>query len=318
MTAKALKYTLIKKLMKLNEVFLTPDNYGLKEVFHHSSFVEADKKTRKDIMLQSAQWNYETENEYPWDRYFGFNLAPLLHDKVALDLGCFTGGKSIAWAERYKVKKMYGIDPDEVFIEAARMFADKKGIDAEFHVSFGEQLPFEDEKFDAILSFDVSEHVKNLKDVLLECRRVLKRKGMLFTIFSGYFHPFEHHLNAVTMTPFLHYFFTGRELVEVYNEILDERGNEATWYKRSSRDLELWERCNDINGTTRCSFKHLIKETGWNVYHRGRFPLGRIGGRFVSKVPAAKLLSYIIQPFALMPLFDEALCQPIVYILEKT
>ncbi|MFC1903316.1 class I SAM-dependent methyltransferase [Chloroflexota bacterium] len=312
-----MKRAIIKKLMKISEVFPAPDNYGLKELFFHPSFTEADAEKRGDIMLKSARWNHDNEVQYPWDRYFRFDLASLLKDKVVLDLGCFTGGKSIAWAERYQVKKMYGIDPSDVFIEAARKFTEEKGLEAEFRVSVGEELPFENEQFDAILSFDVFEHVRNLKDVLLECRRVLKKGGVLLSVFSGYFHPFEHHLNGVTQTPFLHYLFQGRELVAVYNEIIDERGDEATWCRRSPRDLEPWEKCNEINGTTRRKFARLVKETDWRVRYRGRVALGRAGGRTVAKIPLAKFVSYVLQPFALLPLLDEVFCQPIVYALEK-
>lgn len=168
---QSMKRIIIKKLMKLKEVFPTPDSHcGLGEIFRHPIFTDADEQGRKEIMLKSAQWNYDDELEYPWDRKFGFDLSPLLKDKVVLDLGCFTGGRSIAWAERYSVKKMYGADPSDIVIEAAKMFAEKNGVEAEFIVSSGEELPFEDEMFDAVLSCNIFEHVQSLKDVLLECK----------------------------------------------------------------------------------------------------------------------------------------------------
>lgn len=315
---KSMKRIIIKKLMKLKEVFPTPDSHcGQGEIFRHPIFTNADEQGRKEIMLKSAQWNYDDELEYPWDRKFGFDLSPLLKNKVVLDLGCFTGGRSIAWAERYSVKKMYGIDPGDIVIVAAKMFAEKNGIEAEFTVSFGEVLSIKDEVFDAVLCNNIFEHVQSLKDVLVECKRIFKKKGLLFVVFGGYFGPFEHHLNCITETPFLHYFFTGKELIDVYNEILDERGDEARWYNRKSRDLEPWERGNTINGTTLQKFRHQIKETGWNVYYRNVLPLGRAGGKVVSNSPIAKPLSYVIQPFASLPLLEEVLCGSIVYILEK-
>lgn len=305
-----MKRAIIKKLMKLKEIFPKPD-------FYHPTFTEADEEERKVIMLRVTRSHYDDEFKYPWDRHFGFDLTPLLKNKVVLDLGCYTGGKTIAWAERYAVKEMYGIDSTDIYIEAARMFAKTRRLEAHFTVAFAEVLPFEDEKFDAILTSNLFEHVRSLRDVLLECKHVLRKRGMLFVTFPGYFHPFEHHLSNVTLTPFLQYFFTGKELVDAYNEIMDERGDEVNWYRRNPRDLESWERCNTINGTTWRSFRNLVKETGWNIYHKGRLPIGRVVGRVYSKKSIVKPLSYIIQPFVSLPLVEEALCQPIVYILEK-
>lgn len=305
-----MKRAIIRHLMKFWEIFPAPD-------FCHPSFTMASEEEQRVIMLASAQSNYDEELKYPWARYFGFDLTSLLENKVVLDLGCYTGGKTIAWAQRYQIKEMHGIDIGDIFIKAARMFAETKGIEAHFTVSTAEELPFPDEKFDAILSYNTFEHVRDLKGVLLECKRVLKRQGKLLVVFPGYFHPFEHHLSSVTFTPFLHYFFSGKELIDVYNQIIDERGQEANWYRRNPQDLEPWERCNTINGTTRRSFKHLIKESDWSVHYRGKIALGRAGGALASRMPFAKPLSYLIQPFALLPIIEEAICQPIVYILEK-
>lgn len=302
--------------MKIMETRPSPSNYGLKEIFSHPNFIAGNDEERNAIMLKSAQWNYDTEIEFPWDRYFGFDLTSLLSNKAVLDLGCFTGGKSIAWAERYGVREMYGIDTSDIFITAARKFAEKKGIEAKFSVSFAEELPFQDNMFDAILSVDVFEHVQRLKDVLLECKRVLRKDGMLFIVFPGYFHPFEHHLNCVTRMPFIHYFSSGEELVDIYNEIIDERGDEANWYKREIVFLRPWERCNEINGTTHRRFRYLINKTGWDIYHVGRLPLGQVGGRLVSNIAVAKKISSIIQPLVSLPYLEEILCQPIVYILK--
>ena len=43
----------------------------------------------------------------------------------------------------------------------------------------GRRLPFENEKFDAVVSFEVFEHVFNLPDLLMEIKRVTKKDGYL-------------------------------------------------------------------------------------------------------------------------------------------
>lgn len=154
-----------------------------------------------------------------------------------------------------------------------------------------------------------------MEQVLSECNRVLKRKGKLYVVFPSYFGPIEHHLSLVTATPFIHYFFSGKDLIDVYNEIIDERGDEASyWYKRSNHSLEMWERCNTINGMTKRKFRQLIKHGNWDIYYERNSPPLRNVSR---KHPALRLIRYMIDPFAQLPILEEFFCERIVYILEK-
>src|SRR5258706_12606848 len=93
-------HLLAKALMKVFPVFpASPEeNFGdLQEVFRHDSFLKADAQRRAALMLESSRCKYESEIAYPWDNYFGMDLRPLLAGKEALDLGCFTGGRGVAW-----------------------------------------------------------------------------------------------------------------------------------------------------------------------------------------------------------------------------
>ncbi|MCK4733233.1 MAG: class I SAM-dependent methyltransferase [Methanophagales archaeon] len=309
-----MKRAIIKWAMKLFERVPSSDDLSLNEIFCHKSFTLASNQERERIMQKSSEFRYLYEYQHPFDSLFGFDLAPLLRGKVVLDLGCFTGGKSVAYTERYRLDTLYGIDIRDVYIEAAQRFAKTKGIKAEFVCATGEKLPFEDEKFDAICSHDVFEHVRDVEQTLSECNRVLKRKGKLFVVFPSYFGPVEHHLSLVTATPFIHYFFDGRDLIDVYNELIDERGQEESyWYKRQNRSLETWERCNTLNGCTKWGFRKLIRHTNWNVYYERNSPLLR---GITKKYPALRLIRYLIYPFAQVPFLEEFLCERIIYILE--
>ena len=99
-------------------------------------------------------------------------------------------------------------------IKAAKEFAASKGFSEKmsFQVAFAEALPF-DECFDAILSFDVFEHVKSVQSALRECFRVLKPGGRAYLVFPSYFHPVEHHLGIVTRTPCVQWFFFRKDAV---------------------------------------------------------------------------------------------------------
>lgn len=74
-------------------------------------------------MLSSSESKYNSEVNYPWDHYFGINLFPLHHGKYVLDLGCFTGGRSVAWYEKYKLEYLMGVDVNQIFIDAAQQFS---------------------------------------------------------------------------------------------------------------------------------------------------------------------------------------------------
>lgn len=309
-----------KKLMKLREIFpSSPYNKigKLQEIFCHEMFINATESARRELMLKSSNAKYECELDYPWDNYFGMDISKYLNNKVVLDLGCFNGGRSAAWFLRYNLRKVFGIDVDQAYIDSAIQFAYAKRINAEYKVAKGEQLPFKDQTFDAVLSFDVIEHVENVQKTLNECWRVLKPNAKLFVVFPSYFHPIEHHLSLVTLTPFLHYFFNSETLINAYNEIIKERGYNAHWYKRHDTKPRSWERCNTINGTTLRKFKKYLRSRDWKIVLNSRKPIGGVG-RNVSKKKWLVSMSYLFYPLTFIPFIQEIMLQRITYILEKT
>jgi SAM-dependent methyltransferase len=311
--------TLAKAIMKLGEVRpASPDREigTCQELFRHERFVLAPEDERRAIMRASSQRKYAEETAYPWDRYFGVDLTPFLTGRVVLDLGCFNGGRGVAWCERYKFARLIGIDVAPEFIEAARRFAQSKGIDARFEVARGETLPLESNSVDAIASFDVFEHVQDLRKTLMECQRVLRPRGRLLVVFPGYYQPIEHHLAMVTRVPGLQYLFSGATLTRAYYEILRERGNDAKWYGRAAPDLETWEKGNTINGTTYRGFTRLISQMRWNVLLNAKLPIGSIG-RNASKKPLYRVLSRVFAPLTSVPGLQEIFLHRITFILEK-
>lgn len=309
---------LAKFLMKQMESLPSPDDAtagGLSEIFDHPIFTDGNQAERQRIMLESSEAKYAGEFAYPWDGYFDLDLAPLLSGKEALDLGCFTGGVSVAWYERYGLTHISGVDVRPEYIEAATQFASLKGADADFRLGSGESIPYEDESFDAILTFDVFEHVQNLDATLTECYRVLRPGGQLFAVFPGYFQPIEHHLSLVTRTPFLHWIFSGRTLIKAYTEIIATRGESAVWYARSA-ELAPWERLNTINGTTARRFRKMVRQRGWNTISRSKKPMGSIGRR-ASQHRGLKMVSAILGLLTPIPILDEFLLHRVTYVLGK-
>lgn len=309
---------LAKAAMKVWEVTPDPSNTdGLQEAFNLRRFLQASQTERNQIMLKSSQTKYCEEIEYPWDAYFDMDIAPLLAGKSALDMGCFTGGRGAAWYERYKLSQVTGIDVDQVFIDAARRFAAAQGIRADYTVAQGEALPFLDGSFDAILSFDVMEHVRSVSATMKECYRVLKPGGQFFLVFPSYFQPNEHHLAMVTRFPGIQCLFSGKTLIRAYSEILAERGESAYWYQRGSNELAHWERGHTINGTTLARFKPILRELDWRIIHQSRKPILTIG-RNISRSALNRFAGRLLTPFARLPGLQEVFLQRLTFVLEKS
>lgn len=309
------KRAIIKRMMNTFERVPRADDYHLNEVFRHESFTRASQQERESLMLKSSRWAYHDESKnHRFESYFNIDIASFLHNRTALDLGCFTGGRAVAWAERWQLHKIYGIDTEQVFIDAARKFASSKCINAEFVRSRGEKLPFDDGMFDAVFGFDVFEHVQDLKQVLLECYRVLKEHGRLFLVFPSFYGITDHHLGLVTIAPFIHVLFDKKDVIAAYNEIIDERGKDGEWYRRRHREPESWEKGNTINGTTAAGFARLLRGMKWNIVAKNDIPI--LGG-MSRRYPLLRPLRYLISPLAGLPVLKEFLSTRIIYILEK-
>jgi SAM-dependent methyltransferase len=95
------------------------------------------------------------------------DIAPNIGGDI-LDFGC---GSKPYEALFNNAKSYIGVD-----IESSGH--DHKNSKVDFFYD-GKQLPFPDEYFDAVVCFEVFEHIFNLEEVLAEIRRVLKPNGQL-------------------------------------------------------------------------------------------------------------------------------------------
>ncbi len=95
---------------------------------------------------------------------------------TVLDLGCAGGFMAEALAARGA--KVTGIDPAAQAINAARVHAAEAGLEIQYDVGVGEELPYENAAFDVVVCVDVLEHVGDLTKVFAEMARVLKPGGL--------------------------------------------------------------------------------------------------------------------------------------------
>jgi len=104
-----------------------------------------------------------------------FDFAQLAGKPDCLEIGCGNGAVSVHFARKY-ASAVVGTDVDPEQVELAQ-----KGITAlpnvKFLVADATSLPFEDSRFDVVMSFQVMHHIANWLDAMREARRVLKPGG---------------------------------------------------------------------------------------------------------------------------------------------
>jgi|APSaa5957512535_1039671.scaffolds.fasta_scaffold49792_2 ubiquinone/menaquinone biosynthesis C-methylase UbiE len=310
---------MIKTLMKIFPNFPSENNYDNWEIFNHDNYLKSSEENKEKIRRASciARYNIEKDIKFSWmENYFLKNLSHVkLENKSLLDIGCFTGGRLIAWSENYKLKKIFGIDINPIFKKAGEEFAKEKNIDAEFETGVGEKLPYMDSSFDFVVSTDTFEHVQNLELSIDECFRVLKPGGMLLAVFPQYLQPFESHLNFVTNLPCLHWFFNSKKISEKYFEILNERGESAKWYRGEKKKLDTWEKLPTLNGTSIRIFENILKINNWSNIKWVKKPILTDGRR--SKKIIFRLLSLLFYPLIHIKYLDELFMSRICVICKK-
>lgn len=93
-----------------------------------------------------------------------------------LDAACGSGYGAAFLAER--VRSIVGIDVNQNAIDYATATYEKPNLTFQC-ADLQRELPFSDESFDAITSFETLEHVGKQEEMLNEFHRVLKRNGVL-------------------------------------------------------------------------------------------------------------------------------------------
>jgi ubiquinone/menaquinone biosynthesis C-methylase UbiE len=109
-----------------------------------------------------------------------------------LDVGCGMGDLVLAFSKRASIA--VGIDPDPLFIKAAKLkaaYLQRKR--ARFVRARAECIPFSDDYFDLVLSNTTLEQVMSVEKSLAEMARVLKPGGWMYIVAPNYFWIWEGH-----------------------------------------------------------------------------------------------------------------------------
>ena len=150
---------------------------------------EQSKKNQVEEMFNNISPKYDLLNHllsFNIDKIWRKNAIRKLNRKkpsLILDIATGTGDFAIA-ASKIEGTKVIGIDISEGMLEVGKRKIGKKGLSSiiELQKADSENIPFEDEKFDAaIIGFGVR-NFENLKKGLSEIFRVLKPGGILYIL----------------------------------------------------------------------------------------------------------------------------------------
>jgi len=154
--------------------------------------------------------------------------------KDILDFGCGDGSLATMLMQA-GANSVHGVDLDERGLER---FADRLERYSEprrptfSRSTSGKTIDVPDRAFDAIVCFDVMEHVIDYREIIFEWHRVLRPGGKVYIWWQPYWHPFGHHAHDWVPIPWAHVFLSPDEFTEVCARIVD-------WpdFKPSLRDL---------------------------------------------------------------------------------
>jgi len=201
--------------------------------------------------LERARMEYEDELHGGFRKWFH---NPSLQDKDVFDIGCGYGGRTVRYAE-LGARSVTGLEVSERLVAEAREFARVRNVtNVRFVTGAGEFLPFSNSSFDIITSYDVFEHVCDLRQTLSECLRVLRPTGKLYAVFPPFYHPNGAHLDSwLSRMPCPNVLFTTQVLVQAGYELLKER-NDIFRPNALRPSDKLW----NLNGTTVAGTRKLL------------------------------------------------------------
>ena len=150
----------------------------------------------KENKIMSEEFGMSTESEavqeyLRMNRDTMYSNYPLIADEIImrpnqkisciLDIGTGLGSLAREFAKRLPACRVYGIDISGEMLTEAHIINTSEGIsNLTLMLSDINHMAFEDNVFDAIVSFGVLHHLSTLTKAFSEIRRVLKERGEAF------------------------------------------------------------------------------------------------------------------------------------------
>jgi SAM-dependent methyltransferase len=102
-------------------------------------------------------------------------VIPLARGRV-LEIG-MGSGLNLEYYNKLYVSEVFGVEPDSVLLEKAKIRAYQNNIDLNIQKLQAELLPYENSTFDTVVSTYTMCSIAKLEDAMKEIKRVLKKEG---------------------------------------------------------------------------------------------------------------------------------------------
>lgn len=240
----------------------------------------------------------QRELEGQYDQHFA---SDALTGKDVLDFGS-GGGELSFYAARRRAASVTGFEVSSAQHEIA--LENSENIDIEPLPDFVQSdeldsLPFEDERFDLILCFDVLEHILDYRPIIEEWRRVLRPGGRVFIWWVPYFHPYGHHVESLIPLPWVHAVFSDRIIIDACAKIYDMPEFEPrVWDLDESgrKKPNKWNQLKSLptlNKLTIKEFERTAKRAGFEIARRELHPISssrtaKKVSKFLTRLPVAR------------------------------
>jgi SAM-dependent methyltransferase len=181
MIAKRNYWRLRAALKKPPAVLFEAVGFHIANCFRGENVRKRANELRFWRQLQTASGNiYNGHYAYFYTEHFGLSLDSYA-GKAILDIGCGPGG-SLVWANT--AKSRVGLDPLALEYKSLG----RAGHSMSYFAARSEEIPFCDNAFDVVASFNSLDHVDDLKCTINEIVRVLKPGGV-FLLITDVNHP---------------------------------------------------------------------------------------------------------------------------------
>jgi demethylmenaquinone methyltransferase/2-methoxy-6-polyprenyl-1,4-benzoquinol methylase len=150
----------------------------------------AGKKAQVAKMFDSISWRYDLLNHVLsagvdfWWRRRAMREIKALHPKLILDVATGTGDFAIQAARDLNPDKVIGVDISTGMMDIGKKKIEERGLDKKIELRRGdsENLPFEKDKFDAVICAYGVRNFENLEKGLAEMFRVVKPGGKVMVL----------------------------------------------------------------------------------------------------------------------------------------
>jgi ubiquinone/menaquinone biosynthesis C-methylase UbiE len=257
------------------------------------------------------QWEYDEMSRLlpEFGKYWN------LQGKFVLDIGSGLGGKPLFFAES-GAKCVFGIDLRPYSNKAALDLAHQHHF-SQIHLIEGnaENLPFNNNSFDVIISINVFEHIENLFEALSECKRVLHEKGVILLHFPPFYSPWGAHLEGWINFPWPHLIFSDITLLQAAAQIDSRTQRNDQYIPTAQFKWAELSKLPELNRITAAQFFRLIRQVDLRILEAQMLPFGR--HYFLNHGQIGRFAIMILKHLSQLPILREVITTKMLFILSK-